>query len=57
VLAAIPAYSEADTIGEVVRYTAAYAEEVLIAVLLLAPEHRKRAFLLSGARQVAERVR
>ena len=50
VLAAIPAYSGADTIGEVVGDTAAYAEEVLVVVLLLAPEYRKRAFLLLFSR-------
>ena len=49
-LAAIPAYNEDDTVGEVVRDTAVYAEEVLVVVLLLAPEYRKRAFLLLFSR-------
>ena len=42
VLTAIPVYSGTDTIGEIVRDTAVYAEEVLVVVLLLAPKYRKR---------------
>ena len=49
-LAAIPVYSETDTIWAVVRDTAVYAEEVLVVVLLLVPEYRKRAFLLLFSR-------
>ena len=58
VLAAIPVYSETDTIGEVVRDTAVYAEEVLVVVLLLAPEYRKRrscyCSLVTGSRHALD---